>query len=159
MIMDKNIILLEDAVKKRILPGLEIFPCPYDAKSMQSGVIRIVFPEFTCVCPRTGYPDFAAITLWYLPGRRCLELKSWKLYLNAFRMIGAFHEAVTAHLFFALKKTLAPQWLLVAGDFLPRGNVDTTVVFETRGKRPACAGLLIKHLVPHCRSFSSHSDL
>jgi 7-cyano-7-deazaguanine reductase len=153
--MDKNIILLKDVVRKGIVPELETFPCPFDAKAARSGVIRIVFPEFTCVCPRTGYPDFAEITLWYLPGKRCLELKSWKLYLNAFRMVGAFHEAVTAHLFATLKKTLAPQWLLVVGDFFPRGNVDTTVVFETKGKRPVGADLLIKPNVPRCRGYSS----
>lgn len=152
--MDKNFILLEEAVKRGLLPALETFPCPYEAKTSGTGIIRIIFPEFTCVCPRTGYPDFAEIIACYLPGRRCLELKSWKLYLNSFRMTGAFHEAVTAHLFTTLKRTLAPKWLLVIGDFFPRGNVDTTVVFETPSKRPPGADLLIGPLSPHCRSFS-----
>jgi 7-cyano-7-deazaguanine reductase len=152
-IMEKNIILLEEAIKKGL--RLETFPCPFDAKTAKSGVIRIVFPEFTCVCPRTGYPDFAKITLCYLPNKLCLELKSWKLYLNAFRMTGAFHEAITAHLFDTLNRTLAPQWLLVVGDFFPRGNVDTTVVFETPGKkRPVGADLLIEQPLPQCRSFT-----
>jgi 7-cyano-7-deazaguanine reductase len=154
MHMDKNAVILEDAVRKNLLPELETFPCPFDFKSSRSGVIRIVFPEFTCLCPRTGYPDFAKITVCYLPGKLCLELKSWKLYLNSFRMTGAFHEAVTFHLFETLKRTLSPQWLLVIGEFFPRGNVDTTVVFETPGKRPCGADLLIGPLVPHCRSFS-----
>ncbi|HEX2957141.1 MAG TPA: hypothetical protein VHO70_09920, partial [Chitinispirillaceae bacterium] len=83
----ENVILLEDAVKKAMLPELETFPCPFDSSKSGSGVIRIVFPEFTCVCPKTGYPDFAAIRLYYLPDKECLELKSWKLYLNSFRMI------------------------------------------------------------------------
>lgn len=114
-----------------------------------------MFPEFTCVCPRTGYPDFARIILCYLPGRLCVELKSWKLYLNSFRMVGAFHEAVTAHLFDTMKGLLAPQWLLMIGDFFPRGNVDTTVVMETPTRRPQGADLLIgPYLRPHCRDFS-----
>ncbi len=151
--MDKNIILLDEAIKKGVFPGLETFPCPYAAKTVKSGVIRIVYPEFTCVCPRTGYPDFAKIIMCYLPDTLCLELKSWKLYLNAFRMIGAFHEAVTAHLFDTLKLTLSPQWLLVAGDFFPRGNVDTAVLFEMPVKRPAGADCIIEPLLPKCRSF------
>lgn len=146
----KNVTLLEDAVKNNELPQLETFPCPYDSDSVKSGVIRIVFPEFTCVCPKTGYPDFASIAIYYLPSDKCVELKSWKLYLNSFRMIGTFHETVTSFLFNELNKALKPKWLLVAGDFFPRGNVDTTVVFETPGNRPAGADLLITPLKPHC---------
>ena len=147
----ENVTLLEDALKNDALPKLETFPCPYDAASSKSGVIRITFPEFTCVCPKTGYPDFATIGLYYLPQKLCIELKSWKLYLNSFRMIGTFHETVTAHLFETLKTLLHPSWLLVTGDFFPRGNVNTTVVFETTGPRPAGADLLIDTLQPHCR--------
>jgi 7-cyano-7-deazaguanine reductase len=110
------------------------------------------------VCPRTGYPDFAAIHLLYQPSRLCLELKSWKLYLNAFRMIGTFHETVTAHLFATVNTLLAPRWLLVAGDFFPRGNVDTTVVFETPGARPAGADILLANLSPRCRGFDTHTS-
>lgn len=152
---DRGVVLLEDAVKKDLFPALETFPCPYAGKNAgKSGIIRIVFPEFTCMCPRTGYPDFAAVTVCYLPGGRCLELKSWKLYLNSFRMVGAFHETVTAHLFTTLNKILAPQWLFIAGDFFPRGNVATTVAFETPGRRPESADLLIGKLQPRCRGFS-----
>ena len=112
---------------------------------------RIIFPEFTCVCPKTGYPDFAAIGLYYLPDKLCLELKSWKLYLNAFRMVGTFHETVTWHLFETIKKLLEPKWLLVTGDFYPRGNVDTTVVFEY-GNRPDGADLLVGRLEPRFKA-------
>lgn len=148
-----NVTALDDAAKKQLFPGLETFPSPFAPQTSRSGVIRIVFPEFTCVCPKTGYPDFAKISVYYLPGGFCLELKSWKLYLNSFRMIGAFHEAVTSHLFETLKTLLAPQWLLVVGDFSPRGNVDTTIVFETETKRPAGADLLIDPVVPRCKGF------
>lgn len=149
----QNVTLLDDAISKGMLPELETFPCPYDTSKTSSGVIRIVFPEFTCVCPKTGYPDFAAIHLLYLPNKLCVELKAWKLYLNSFRMIGTFHETVTSHLFELLKSALNPAWLLLAGDFFPRGNVNTTVVFETPGSRPAGADLLLGELKPHTRGF------
>lgn len=148
----ENVTLLENAIKNGLLPELDTFNCPYDTSKSESGIIRIVFPEFTCVCPKTGYPDFAAIRLYYLPDQYCIELKSWKLYLNAFRMIGTFHETVTNHLFETLKERLKPRWLLIVGDFFPRGNVDTTIVFET-GKRPVTADLLMDNLKPHCRGF------
>ena len=154
-IVFKNVTALEDALKNGMLPPIDIFPCPFNAKAEGSGVIRIVFPEFTCVCPRTGYPDFAKITLCYQPDRRCIELKSWKLYLSSFRMVGAFHEAMTAHLFTAIKNILEPKWLLIIGDFFPRGNVDTTVVFETPTERPCGADLLIEPPEPYCRDFGT----
>jgi 7-cyano-7-deazaguanine reductase len=147
-------ISLEEALKNKQFPSLETFPCPFDIKGQASGIVRIVFPEFTCLCPRTGYPDFAAIKLFYLPRDLCIELKSWKLYLNAFRMVGTFHEAVTAHLFRTINDILTPQWLLMIGDFFPRGNVDTTVLFESKTPRPAGADLLIGPINPHCRGFS-----
>ncbi|NLG18314.1 MAG: NADPH-dependent 7-cyano-7-deazaguanine reductase QueF [Fibrobacter sp.] len=148
----ENVISLENALKSEGFPLLETFPCPYDPLVTKSGVIRIIFPEFTCVCPKTGYPDFASIGLYYLPGKLCLELKSWKIYLNSFRMVGTFHETVTHHLFEKVKDLLNPEWLLLTGDFFPRGNVDTTVVFET-GKRPAGTDLLISPLEPRCKGF------
>lgn len=149
-----NVTFLEKALEKKQLPPLETFPCPYNSEKNNSGVIRIVFPEFTCVCPKTGYPDFATISIYYLPKKMCIELKSWKLYLNSFRMIGTFHETVTYHLFETLNSVLDPRWLLVIGDFFPRGNVDTTVVFETPSVRPSGADLLISPLRPHCISKS-----
>ncbi len=150
MFSDQSV-LLEDAIKQKILPEIETFPCPYDSTSLNSGIIRIIFPEFTCVCPKTGYPDFASVGLYYLPDKLCVELKAWKLYLNSFRMIGTFHETVTAHLFKTVTKLLKPKWALLAGDFLPRGNVDTTVVFETDTPRPNGADILLDTLNPKCR--------
>ena len=148
--------LLSDAIAKKMLPSIDTFPCPFDGDTARSGVIRIVFPEFTCVCPRTGYPDFASIDLYYVPSKSCIELKSWKLYLNSFRMIGTFHETVTGHLFATVKKLVRPKWLLLAGDFFPRGNVSTTVVFET-GKRPAAAEFCVKNYRPPSRTFGEKS--
>jgi 7-cyano-7-deazaguanine reductase len=145
-------ILLEDAIKGKMPPALDTFACPYTGESTRNSVIRIIFPEFTCLCPKTGYPDFASIDLYYLPGKRCIELKSWKLFLNSFRMIGTFHETVISFLFEKVKKSLAPRWLLLAGDFFPRGNVNTTIIFET-GTRPEAAVFLVKKYQPYSRTF------
>ncbi len=144
---------LEQALKKGMFPPIETFPCPYDTSSAETatGIVRIVFPEFTCVCPRTGYPDFATISLLYLPNTLCMELKSWKLYLNSFRMIGTFHETVSAHLFETATRLLKPRWAMLVGDFLPRGNVDTTVLFETDTARPRGVELLLEPLLPRSR--------
>ena len=149
----QNVITLDDALKNGTISPLETFPCPYNTAETESGVLRIVFPEFTCVCPKTGYPDFASIHLLYLPDQLCVELKSWKLFLNSFRMVGTFHEAATAFIFESVKKALSPKWALIAGDFFPRGNVDTTVLFETPTPRPRGADFLIKYLEPNCKGF------
>ncbi len=147
-----TMVLLDKAIAKKMLPRIETFASPFDNRKPCSGVIRIVFPEFTCVCPRTGYPDFASIDLHYLPGRLCIELKSWKLYLNSFRMVGTFHETVCAHLFDTVKRLVNPKWLLLAGDFFPRGNVNTTVVLE-EGERPKAADFLVGKYNPRSKSF------
>jgi 7-cyano-7-deazaguanine reductase len=147
------ITLFDEAIANGTLPSIETFPCPDRDQWTDNGVIRIIFPEFTCMCPRTGYPDFASIDLYYLPDKLCIELKSWKLYLNSFRMIGTFHETVTSHLFNVVLKLLAPKWALLAGDFFPRGNVNTTVLFETPTPRPKAADALLKKYAPHCRTF------
>ena len=149
----KEMIPLPDALKKGILPNLETFPCPYHCSSQKTGIIRIIFPEFTCICPKTGYPDFGSIELYYLPDTLCIELKSWKLYLNSFRMVGTFHETVTSHLFNTINNQLKPKWALLVGNFFPRGNVDTTVLFETSGNRPQGADILINELKPECKGF------
>ncbi len=89
--------------------------------------IHISFPEFTCLCPRSGYPDFAVIDICYIPDRYVVELKSLKLYLNSFRGMYISHEGVTNDIYSALKETLKPRFLEVTGDFNPRGNVKTVV--------------------------------
>lgn len=89
--------------------------------------IEISFPEFTCLCPRSGYPDFATIRIEYVPDRHVVELKSLKLYLNSFRDKAISHEAATNLIFDDLKKVLAPRKLEVVGDFNVRGNVKTVI--------------------------------
>lgn len=89
--------------------------------------IRFECPEFTCLCPKTGQPDFATIRIRYTPEARCVELKSLKLYLWSFRNEGAFHEAVTNRILDDLVLLLAPRRMSVEGDFLVRGGIHTVV--------------------------------
>jgi 7-cyano-7-deazaguanine reductase len=89
--------------------------------------ITINFPEFTCLCPRSGYPDFATITIKYVPDKKIVELKALKLYFNSFRDVHMSHEEVTNRIFSELEKALRPRFLEVTGDFNPRGNVKTLV--------------------------------
>ena len=90
--------------------------------------IRFECPEFTCVCPMTGQPDFATIRIAYTPGDLCVELKSLKLYLWSYRAEGAFHEAVTNRILDDLVAALEPRRCEVVGDFMVRGGIHTVVV-------------------------------
>jgi 7-cyano-7-deazaguanine reductase len=92
--------------------------------------IRMQIPEFTCLCPRTGQPDFATLELEYVPDRLCVELKSLKLYIWSFRDRGAFHEAVTNEIADTLAGTLDPRFLRLSARFNVRGGIHTTVVTE-----------------------------
>ena len=119
--------------------SLESFPNPSPRRDY---LIRMQIPEFTCLCPRTGQPDFATLFLDYVPDRKCVELKSLKLYIWSFRNEGAFHEAVTNRICDDLVKLLLPRYLRLAARFYVRGGIFTSVVAEHRKKgwRPA-AGL------------------
>lgn len=94
--------------------------------------IRITMPEFTCLCPKTGQPDFATLDLEYVPDALCVELKSLKLYIWSFRDRGAFHEAVTNEILQHLTKTTAPRFMRLTARFNVRGGIYTTVVAEHR---------------------------
>ena len=94
--------------------------------------IRMIIPEFTCLCPRTGQPDFATLELQYVADRLCVELKSLKLYVWSFRDRGAFHEAVTNEIVAQLVRTLAPRFLRLTARFNVRGGITTTIVAEHR---------------------------
>lgn len=89
--------------------------------------IDISFPEFTCLCPRSGYPDFATIKIDYVPDKYIVELKSLKLYLNNYRNESISHESATNKIFSDLKDLLKPRRLEVIGDYNPRGNVKTVI--------------------------------
>jgi len=100
--------------------------------------IAITAPEFTCLCPRSGYPDFASIGLCYVPDAWVVELRSYKLYINGFREVPISHEAATNRILDDLVALLAPRWIEVRADFTPRGNVHTVVTARHReaGWRP-----------------------
>lgn len=89
--------------------------------------VQFTLPEFTCLCPRSGFPDFAILHVRYVPGPRCVELKSLKMYVNAFRNIGVFHEDVVNVILTDLVDLLAPRYCEVIGDFNVRGNIKTVV--------------------------------
>jgi 7-cyano-7-deazaguanine reductase len=94
--------------------------------------IRMSIPEFTCLCPKTGQPDFAALELEYVPARLCVELKSLKLYIWSFRNRRAFHEAVTNEILGHLASTFSPRFMRLTARFNVRGGIFTTVVVEHR---------------------------
>jgi len=96
--------------------------------------VNISLPEFTCLCPMTGYPDFALIKVNYIPDKKIIELKSLKLYINKFRDAELFHEEAVNKILDDLVTLCHPRWIEVIGDFNPRGNVKTIVKAE-HGKK------------------------
>jgi 7-cyano-7-deazaguanine reductase len=101
-----------------------VFPNPRPGRDYE---ISFECPEFTCLCPRTGQPDFATIRIRYTPDQLCVELKSLKLYLWSFRNEGAFHENVTNQILDDLVRAVKPRRMTVVGDFLVRGGIHTVV--------------------------------
>lgn len=108
---------------------LETFANPHRGADY---TIRMQIPEFTCLCPRTGQPDFATLDLEYVPDRVCVELKSLKLYIWSFRDRGAFHEAVTNEIVEHLNAALDARFMRLSARFNVRGGIYTTVVVERR---------------------------
>ncbi|MDH4274788.1 MAG: preQ(1) synthase [Gammaproteobacteria bacterium] len=108
---------------------LETFPNPGPTRDY---TIRIRIPEFTCLCPKTGQPDFAILHLEYIPDQTCVELKSLKLYVWAFRDEGAFHEAITNRILDDLVAATQPRFMRLTAEFNVRGGIYTTVVAEYR---------------------------
>lgn len=108
---------------------LEIFDNPAPQRDY---TIRIQIPEFTCLCPKTGQPDFATLYIEYVPDQRCIELKALKLYIWSYRQEGAFHEAVTNRILEDLVQACAPRFMRITAKFNVRGGIYTTVVAEHR---------------------------
>jgi 7-cyano-7-deazaguanine reductase len=122
-------------MKKRPGTTLETFPNPEPGRDY---TIEFTCPEFTCVCPRTGQPDFATFHISYVPDRTCVELKSLKLYLWSFRDEGHFHEAVTNRVLDDLVRAVRPRKMRIVGDFNVRGGIHTVVTAEhPSGRRRA----------------------
>ena len=106
---------------------LERFP---NRTLVRKYTIEFTCPEFTCVCPRSGFPDFATIRIKYVPDQHCVELKSLKLYINSFRDKKVFHEDVTNSIIQDMIDLLDPHYISVVGDFTVRGNVHTVITAE-----------------------------
>jgi 7-cyano-7-deazaguanine reductase len=104
--------------------SLDSFPNPHPANDYE---VRFECPEFTCLCPKTGQPDFASFHIRYTPRERCVELKSLKLYLWSFRDEGHFHEDVTNRILSDLVRAIDPKRMVVVGDFYVRGGIRTVV--------------------------------
>ena len=110
---------------------LETFPNPQPRRDF---VVHMQIPEFTCLCPMTGQPDFATLYLDYVPDKRCVELKSLKLYIWSFRDEGKFHEAVTNEILDDIVKAIAPRYARLTAKFWVRGGIFTTIEAEHRAK-------------------------
>jgi 7-cyano-7-deazaguanine reductase len=108
--------------------GLEVFESPFGGGL--GNLVTIHMPEFTCLCPKTGQPDFGKLELNYLPKHKCVELKSLKLYLWTFRDRGVYHEAVTHEMAETLFVRMNPLWLRFTSRFFVRGGLYTTVIAE-----------------------------
>jgi 7-cyano-7-deazaguanine reductase len=115
----------EDHAKAGIdskLPKLEIWPNQY-----QGYVITTRYPEYTSVCPKTGLPDYGTITIQYKPRKSCIELKSLKMYLLAYRNLGIFYENAVNKMLHDIIKAVQPEWCVIKGEFTPRGGLNTTI--------------------------------
>lgn len=109
--------------------NLETFPNPTPQRDYH---IHMEIPEFTCLCPKTGQPDFATIILDYIPDRKCIELKSLKLYMWSYRNEAAFHEAVTNHILDDLVTALEPRYIRLTSRFYVRGGIFTNIIADHR---------------------------
>ena len=122
------------------LPKLEAWPNQYP-----SYVITTKFPEYTSVCPKTGLPDYGAITIQYVPRKECMELKSLKMYLLAYRDLGIFYENAVNKILYDIVEAIQPEWCVVRGEFTPRGGLTTSIFSRwpspsPRGKAAAKGG-------------------
>ena len=120
-------------MKKQYVKEIDIFPNPNPQRDYE---IKMECPEFTCLCPKTGQPDFAVITISYIPDKLCIELKSLKLYLWSFRDEGGFHEKVVNQICDDLVSACKPRKITVVGDFNVRGGIQTAITVEhIKGKK------------------------
>jgi 7-cyano-7-deazaguanine reductase len=122
-------------MKKKSIRGLEVFKNSHPDREYE---IKMECPEFTCLCPKTGQPDFAELEIRYVPDKLCIELKSLKLYLWSFRNEGTFHEKVINDILDDLVQISTPRWIEVIGAFNVRGGIHTTVRanYEAPKKKP-----------------------
>jgi len=116
---------LQEHIRDLRLPEIETWENKYPHRDYR---IRIKIPEFTCICPKTGLPDFATLTLEYVPDRQCVELKSLKLYIISYRNVGIFHEHVVNKVLEDFVRAVQPRSAELTGAFRARGGIGTTVM-------------------------------
>ena len=122
---------LQNNVRKLKTPEIEVWQNQYADKLY---TINLDIPEFTCICPKTGLPDFAVIRLEYSPDKFCVELKSFKLYTISFRNVGIFHEHLINKMLEDFVRSVKPRWAKISGTFNPRGGITTEVSAEYKTK-------------------------
>jgi 7-cyano-7-deazaguanine reductase len=118
---------LQNNIRKLKTPKVEVWENQYSDKNY---LITVEEPEFTCICPKTGLPDFAFVQIHYRPTKWCIELKSFKYYMYFYRDIGIFHEHVINKILEDLVISCKPRWMQITGKFNPRGGISTTVQAE-----------------------------
>ena len=138
----------------KLSPRLATFPNPSPHRDYR---IHMEIPEFTCLCPNTGQPDFATLCLDYVPDRMCVELKSLKLYIVSYRSEGAFHEAVTNRILDDLAMATHPRYMRLTARFHVRGGIFTTVVAESRKKGWRAPSVTELDALPPERSMRRHT--
>lgn len=120
---------LQENIRRFKTPAIETWKNQYPDRDY---VITIDIPEFTCICPKTGLPDFATIVIRYIPDKLCLELKSLKYYTISYRNVGIFNENVVNKMLDDCAKSCRPRWMEIVGEFNARGGIKTTVKAEYR---------------------------
>ena len=118
---------LQGNIKSLKTPKIEVWKNQYPEKNY---AVKLELPEFTCICPKTGLPDFALISIEYSPEKYCIELKSFKMYAIFFRNIGIFHEHLTNRMLDDFAAACKPRWAKITAVFNPRGGITTTVTRE-----------------------------
>ncbi|MBF0522541.1 MAG: NADPH-dependent 7-cyano-7-deazaguanine reductase QueF [Candidatus Omnitrophica bacterium] len=123
---------LQSHIRRLQLPAIEVWTNQYaDRKYM----VALNTDECTCICPKTGLPDFVTLNITYGPDKTCVELKSFKMYLVSYRNIGIFHEHLVNRILDDIVKACKPHWVRVEGIVAPRGGIETTVVAEYQRKK------------------------
>jgi 7-cyano-7-deazaguanine reductase len=118
---------LQENIRKLKTPKIDVWKNKYPDKEY---IVNLEIPEFTCICPKTGLPDFAIIKIEYSPHKYCIELKSFKMYTIFYRNIGIFHEHLVNKILEDFVKACNPRWVKITGIFNPRGGITTTVIRE-----------------------------
>ncbi len=118
---------LQEKIRRLKTPRIDVWNNKYADREY---LIDLSTDEFTCICPKTGLPDFATIKVWYKPGKKCLELKSFKYYLMFYRDIGIFHEHLTNKILDDVVSACQPRWAKVEVVMKPRGGIQTVVAAE-----------------------------